>query len=49
MLKSNKCDYSDRYILVKGIITVENTAAASAATNNNNKKVIFQNCGPSTG
>ena len=48
MLKSSLCDYSDGYILVKGTITVDNTAAAPAAANNNNKKVIFKNCAPFT-
>ena len=31
-------------ILVKGNITINNTADASAAANNTNKKVIFKNC-----
>ena len=44
MLKSSLCDHSDAYILVKGNITVNNTAADDAATNNINKKVIFKNC-----
>ena len=44
MLKSSLCDYSDAYILVKGTITVPNTAAADADANNANKKVIFKNC-----
>ena len=48
MLKSSLCDYSDAYILVKGTITVNNTAAADADANNNNKKVIFKNCAPFT-
>ena len=48
MLKSSLCDYSDAYILVKGIISVNNTAAQGAAANNNNKKVIFKNCAPFT-
>ena len=48
MLKSSLCDYSDAYILVKGTITVNNTAAAGAAANNTNKKVIFINCAPFT-
>ena len=47
MLKSSLCDYSDAYILVKGIISVNNTAAG-AAVNNTNKKVIFKNCAPFT-
>ena len=41
MLRSSLCDYSDAYILVKGNITVNNTAGAGADTNNINKKVIF--------
>ena len=48
MLKSNLCNYSDVYILVKGIITVNNTAVADADANNTNKKVIFKNCSPFT-
>ena len=31
MLKSSLCDYSDAYILVKGIISANNTAADGAA------------------
>ena len=48
MLKSSLCDYSDAYILVKGNISVTNTAAEGAAANNINKKVIFKNCAPFT-
>ena len=48
MLRSSLCDYSDAYILVKGNITVNNTAAAGAAANNTNEKVIFKNCAPFT-
>ena len=48
MLKSSLCGYSDAYILVKGTITVNNTAAQGAAANNANKKVIFKNCSPFT-
>ena len=48
MLKSSLCDYSDAYILVKGTISVNNTAAAGAAANDINKKVIFKNCAPFT-
>ena len=48
MLRSSLCDYSDAYILVKGNITVNNTAAADADANNTNKKVIFKNCAPFT-
>ena len=47
MLKSSLCNYSDAYILVKGTISVTNTAAG-AAVNNNNKKVTFKNCAPFT-
>ena len=48
MLKSSLWDYSDACILVKGNISVNNTAAAAAAAsaNNTNKKVIFKSCAP---
>ena len=45
-MRSNLCDYCDAYILVKGTITVPNTAAAGAVVNNTNKKVMFKNCAP---
>ena len=48
MLKSSLCAYSDAYILVKGTISVNNTAAADADANNDDKKVIFNNCAPFT-
>ena len=48
MLRSSLCDYSDAYILVKGNISVNNTAASGADANNTNKKVIFKNCAPFT-
>ena len=48
ILKSSLCDYSDAYILVKGTISVNNTAGAGADANNTNKKVIFKNCAPFT-
>ena len=48
MLRSSLCDYSDAHILVKGNITVNNTAAADAAANNTNKEVIFKNYPPFT-
>ena len=48
MLRSSLCDYGDAYILVKGNISVNNTAAAGAAANNINKKVPFKNCAPFT-
>ena len=44
MLRSSLCNYSDAYILVKGNITVNNTAADGAAANNVTKKAIFKNC-----
>ena len=47
MLKSSLCDYSDAYILVKGTISVNDTAACDPI-NNNNRKVIFKNCVPFT-
>ena len=48
MLRPSLRDYSDAYILVKGNISVSNTAATSADANNPNKKVIFKNCPPFT-
>ena len=48
MQRFSLCDYNDAYILVKGNITVNNTAADGAAANNTNKKVIFKNCAPFT-
>ena len=48
MLKSSLCDYSDAYILVKGTISVTNTAGACAGANKINRKVIFKNCAPFT-
>ena len=44
VLKSSLCNYSDRYILVKGNIAAYNTADADADANNTNKKLIFKNC-----
>ena len=44
MLKSSLWDYGDAHILVKGTISVTNTAAADANADNTNKKVIFKNC-----
>ena len=48
MLRSSLCDYDDAYILVKGNISVNNTAAAAPAANNTNKKIIFKICAPFT-
>ena len=43
ILLSSLCDYSDTYILVKGIITVPNTGTA-AAPNIGDKKALLKNC-----
>ena len=48
MLRSSLYDYSGAYMLVKGNISVNNTAAAGSDANNTNKKVIFKNCGSVT-
>ena len=40
MLRSSLCDFSDAYILVKGNITVNNTAGADGNANNTNKNNI---------
>ena len=48
MLRSSLCDYSDAFILVKGNISVNNTAGVGAAANKTNKIVIFTNCAPFT-
>ena len=48
MLISILCDYGDVYILIKGNLTVNNTAEAGAAAGNTNKKVKFKNCAPFT-
>ena len=41
MLKSSLFDYSDSYTLVKGTITVPNTAAADADVTTTTKKVVY--------
>ena len=43
MLRFSLCDYSDAYILVKGNISVNNTAAAAPNANNINEKLAKQN------
>ena len=48
MLKSTLCDYSDAYVLVKGTVTINNTAAAGADASNTNEKVIFKYWAPFT-
>ena len=47
MLKSNLCDYSDAYTLVKGTISVANTAGAREAAMTI-KKIVYKNCAPFT-
>ena len=49
MLKSNLCDYSDAYILVKGTITVTDPGANNDADNIRDKRnipVILKNNAP---
>ena len=41
MLRSSLCDYSDASILIKGNISVNNTAAEGAAANNINFFIFF--------
>ena len=48
MLRSSLCYYSDAYVLVKGDITLNNTAGEGVAANNATKKAIFKNCAPFT-
>ena len=42
MLRSNLCDYSDAYIVVKGSISIRGTNDA----NKRNKKLNFKNYAP---
>ena len=48
MLKSNLCDYSDAYVLVKGTITINGRGADAAArqAGERHKGVSFKNCAP---
>ena len=50
MLRSNLCDYSDAYILVKQTITITGAGDDDAAKrlDERNKGVIFKNCAPFT-
>ena len=41
-LRSDLCDYSDAYIIIKGVITLDGTANA----NKRNKKLTFKNNSP---
>ena len=38
MIRTNLCNYSDLYILVKGTISLRNTEVEGAAANDTNKK-----------
>ena len=44
MPKSSLGEYRDAYILIKGTITMPNTATADADANNANEEVIFKIC-----
>ena len=46
MIISSLCDYSDAYILVKGIITIARVGydAAARSDDEKNRKVLFKNC-----
>ena len=50
MLRSNLCDYTDAYILVKGTITITGAGddAAAKQLDERNKGAIFKNCAPFT-
>ena len=50
MLQSSLCEYSNAYILVKGIITLigQGADAAEIQADRNNKQVIFKNSAPFT-
>ena len=48
MLRSSLRGYSDEHILVKGTITVTNTAVQGQLNNGVNKEVIFKNRAPFT-
>ena len=43
MFQSSLCDYRDAYILVKGNISVANTAVAETGSNKVKKEAIFRN------
>ena len=48
MLNSCLCDYSDAYILNKGIISIAQVPPPPVNPNNNKKEVVFKNCAPFT-
>ena len=43
VIRSNLCDYSDAYILVRGTMTITGARADDAA-----KQTVFKNCAPFT-
>ena len=49
MLRSNLCDYTDSYILVKWTITItgEGDNAGEIQADERDKAVTFKNCAPS--
>ena len=48
MLRSSLCHYADKYILVKGTITIigEGDTAAAKRLDKRNKSAVFTNCAP---
>ena len=48
MLRSNRCDYADSYILVKGTITITGANADARQAYERDKEVTFKNCAPFT-
>ena len=46
MLRSDLCDYSDAYIVVKGIITVSTTDGANNIRDKENRPLEFKNNAP---
>ena len=46
MLKSDLCDYSDAYIVVRGIITVSATAGANEVRDKKDRPLAFKNNTP---
>ena len=46
MLSSSLSNNSDAYILIKGNITVRNTAGQVEPNNATNEKIIFKTCVP---
>ena len=46
MLRSNLCDYSDAYILVKGTTTVTAPGVNNGANNIRNRPLVLKNNAP---